>query len=198
MSTNADTKDAIVAAGRKAFSQRGYHQASVQEIIEATGMAKGSFYNYFQSKRELFGYIQEEFVQDVIGRVESVPLERIVDETSYEQVGFELAASLAELFLRDADLARIFFWESMGLDEASNRIIDEAYQRVTLVTTRYIERGIEACIVKPGIHPEIAAAAMVGMCSHLISRFLRGDFASVSPDELIASAVTLNLRGVLG
>ena len=45
--------DILTAAG-KVFSEKGYAAATVEEIAESAGVAKGSVYNYFSSKQELF------------------------------------------------------------------------------------------------------------------------------------------------
>lgn len=36
------------------FSKKGYTEASMDDIVEATGMSKGGIYNYFKSKEEIF------------------------------------------------------------------------------------------------------------------------------------------------
>lgn len=43
----------IVLAGKELFQKKGYAQISVQEIIDKSGVSKGTFYNYFSSKEEL-------------------------------------------------------------------------------------------------------------------------------------------------
>jgi AcrR family transcriptional regulator len=44
----------MVAAARRAFAERGYHAASMDEIAEASGISKPMLYNYFESKDGLF------------------------------------------------------------------------------------------------------------------------------------------------
>ena len=36
------------------FEQRGYGAASVADIVNAAGVARGTFYVHFKSKREIF------------------------------------------------------------------------------------------------------------------------------------------------
>ena len=50
-----DTRRAqLLDASRQVFAERGYHRASVSDIITAAGVARGTFYNYFESKRAVF------------------------------------------------------------------------------------------------------------------------------------------------
>jgi len=47
-------KNNIIEAAGKVFSEKGYSVATVEDIANAAGVAKGSIYNYFTSKQELF------------------------------------------------------------------------------------------------------------------------------------------------
>jgi AcrR family transcriptional regulator len=44
---------AILAAAREVFAEVGYDAASVRDIIGRTGLASGTFYNYYRSKEEI-------------------------------------------------------------------------------------------------------------------------------------------------
>jgi TetR/AcrR family transcriptional repressor of nem operon len=48
-----ETKDRILAAARFLIHQRGYKNTGLAEILEASGVPRGSFYFYFKSKEEL-------------------------------------------------------------------------------------------------------------------------------------------------
>lgn len=47
-----DKRDLILARGAAVMSRRGYHGTGVQEIVQAAGIPKGSFYHYFASKED--------------------------------------------------------------------------------------------------------------------------------------------------
>ncbi|TDH63343.1 TetR/AcrR family transcriptional regulator [Dankookia rubra] len=51
--TKARNREAILAAARRAFAEQGYEAVSVRDIIRATDLASGTFYNYFRSKEEI-------------------------------------------------------------------------------------------------------------------------------------------------
>src|SRR5437764_15224371 len=44
----------LVSAARDVFGQKGYHAATVDDITRAAGVAKGTFYLYFEEKREVY------------------------------------------------------------------------------------------------------------------------------------------------
>ena len=47
-------KEAIIEAGLQVFSQKGFHDARMEEIAVAAGIGKGTIYEYFSSKSHLF------------------------------------------------------------------------------------------------------------------------------------------------
>ena len=50
----SDRREAILAAAERAFNQQGYARTTVEQVATEAGVAKGSIYNYFHSKEELF------------------------------------------------------------------------------------------------------------------------------------------------
>ncbi|HEX4488355.1 MAG TPA: helix-turn-helix domain-containing protein, partial [Terriglobales bacterium] len=60
MSKGEDTRKRIVAEAAAIFNQKGYEGASLQALMEATGLEKGGIYRHFTSKEtvaaEAFDY----------------------------------------------------------------------------------------------------------------------------------------------
>ena len=50
---------ALLATGERLFAEQGYRDVSVEQIAHATGLATGSFYNYFPSKEAFYAHILE-------------------------------------------------------------------------------------------------------------------------------------------
>jgi len=60
-----DTRRRVLDASEQVFAALGYHDASVVKIAEAAGVATGTFYLYFDSKKAVF----DELVRDLNQRV---------------------------------------------------------------------------------------------------------------------------------
>src|SRR5690554_2151180 len=69
----------IINAALKEFARSGYEKASTNEIVQEAGIAKGSLFNYFNNKKELYFFILE-YVAKVI--------ERIYAEVDWEEADF--------------------------------------------------------------------------------------------------------------
>ena len=61
--TKALNRQAILDAARRVFAQLGFDAATVRDIIRCTGLASGTFYNYFRSKEEVLEALQEDSVR---------------------------------------------------------------------------------------------------------------------------------------
>ncbi len=46
------TKELLLVKGAEIMHRKGYHDSGIQEVLEATGVPKGSFYYYFRSKED--------------------------------------------------------------------------------------------------------------------------------------------------
>ena len=58
--TKTQNRLAILDAAREVFGELGYEQATVRDIIRRTGLAAGTFYNYFRSKEEVFAALADD------------------------------------------------------------------------------------------------------------------------------------------
>lgn len=50
------TKNKIINAAAKLFSEKGYEETTMQDIMLLSGLSKGAIYHYFKSKQEILDY----------------------------------------------------------------------------------------------------------------------------------------------
>jgi AcrR family transcriptional regulator len=65
----ADRREAILSAALDIFSERGFHQASLEDVAARGGVSKALIYEHFDSKRELERALLETHVHELLGRV---------------------------------------------------------------------------------------------------------------------------------
>jgi TetR/AcrR family transcriptional repressor of nem operon len=91
-------REKIVAAAAKRFHALGYNACGVQEIVDAAGVPKGSFYNYFRAKellaREVLNNYWTDAGLDILADKSIAPLERLRRHfqhiaSRYKKFGFE-------------------------------------------------------------------------------------------------------------
>jgi AcrR family transcriptional regulator len=58
--TKANNRQAIIDAARVVFAELGYGETTIRDIVRKTGLASGTFYNYFNSKEEVFQALMDD------------------------------------------------------------------------------------------------------------------------------------------
>ena len=68
-----NTKGRIIQAAWQLFYQQGYDDTTVEEIIEASGTSRGSFYHYFEGKGALLSSVSllfDEKYEELMARMD--------------------------------------------------------------------------------------------------------------------------------
>lgn len=66
------TRDRLLEAAQDAFSDKGFHGASVEDICERAGFTRGAFYSNFTSKDDLVIELARREGRDLVQRIERV------------------------------------------------------------------------------------------------------------------------------
>src|ERR1700750_2725195 len=61
----AQNRETILAAARTVFAEMGFASATVRDVIRATPLASGTFYNYFKSKEEVYQALRDDVALQV-------------------------------------------------------------------------------------------------------------------------------------
>ncbi|MEW6658350.1 MAG: TetR family transcriptional regulator C-terminal domain-containing protein [Thermodesulfobacteriota bacterium] len=79
-----ETKQMIIESGARIIHQKGYHHTGIQEVLQAAGIPKGSFYFYFASKEDFglqvidyFNNKHREMVTPIISDKSISPVKRL-------------------------------------------------------------------------------------------------------------------------
>ena len=67
-----ERKNEIIDTAQNLFMTKGYSACSVAEIIDAIGIAKGTFYHYFKSKEEVLDAIVDKGTDMIVSRIYKV------------------------------------------------------------------------------------------------------------------------------
>jgi len=88
-------KERIIDAALDEFADHSYHQARVSNIVKKAGIAKGSFYQYFEDKKEIFKYIIDimgekklKYLKDVIKKQAEMDFFDFLEELYKEGINF--------------------------------------------------------------------------------------------------------------
>lgn len=69
-------REKLLLAAREEFARVPYDEASINRMIRAAGIPRGSFYMYFDGKDDLFRYLLEDSFQQVIQKLRALLQEK--------------------------------------------------------------------------------------------------------------------------
>jgi AcrR family transcriptional regulator len=105
----------ILTGAAKVFSERGYRQVSVADIVKAAAIARGRFYDHFSSKEDCFFALYDSGTSRALEAVDRACAEEAAGFPERVKVG--IAALLAEIDA-DRDLARACIVEGPAVGPA--------------------------------------------------------------------------------
>ncbi|MCA1832765.1 MAG: TetR/AcrR family transcriptional regulator [Actinobacteria bacterium] len=179
-----DRRAEILDAATRVFCDKGVSGATVAEIAEAAGVAKGTVYLYFGSKEHLLVALRDRFTDQLLEHVSDL-LSRVGQDDWWGLVDATIE-SMVDFMIGKEDLMRVFLEEGLSSDVA--KVVDVG-SRVDSMFAAAIQMGIEAGACKV-TDPELMASffhhALEGYMLHAC---LHGD--AVDRDRFVAAAKEL-------
>ncbi len=78
----ADTRQALVDAARKLFTEQGYAATGTEEIVAGARVTRGALYHHFSDKTDLFRAVMEQIAREVAERLIDAELSRPAAQSS--------------------------------------------------------------------------------------------------------------------
>lgn len=183
--TRVENRAQILEAARIVFAELGYGATTVRDIIRATKLASGTFYNYFKSKEEVFQAIRDETALRIRptlreARARAETLEAFVSGTF--RTFFDYVAN------DQANFAAIRRNDTLRVRVDTPEII-AGFEELREDIKGGIARG-----VFPPIDADFLMAAMVGTAFELGDEMLRRD--PVDPEGAARFATALFMGGI--
>jgi TetR/AcrR family transcriptional repressor of nem operon len=159
--------DVVIERAMEVFWTHGYANTSPAQLADATGIAKGSLYNAFKSKRALFDRVlahYDEQISELAGDLLARP------GTAHECIGSALR------FIVDFDLAQQSrrgclagntAVELAGHDPEIARTIRAMQDRQTAALTARIQQGQRAGDVRPDVDAQAFAEFLANVLAGL-------------------------------
>jgi AcrR family transcriptional regulator len=155
-----EKRQRVVETAIDEFAKRSYHKARVTAIADNAGIAKGSFYQYFEDKKDLFKYIMDLTVNRKLDYINN---DMIVNKEKYGF--FQL---LREIYLSGIRFAR----ENPQLLAIGNQLLNNRELQLEIMgeyrdqSSEFFQKLLKEGLKKGELDPEIDTA--------LISRLLTG------------------------
>lgn len=167
-------RDRIIEAAAETFARLGFEGCDMAQVARRAGVAKGSLYNYFQSKEEMFLFICHDGLERsrraVYGRIEpDWPVRRQIEHIFRAGAEFALdRPQYPQLYLTLA---------ASGFDHLTHRLAAEAEGPTAKFLKDMLRRGVDRGELAAGLDIDLAAFSINGMyilmVMSLVSRYFQ-------------------------
>ena len=183
-----EKKDRIFDAALQEFSARTFSQASLNQIIKNAGIPKGSFYQYFDSKEDLYLYLRE-IASKKMKEILSREIEMNPDADAFEVILYETRE-----FLERGETKPGYIEAAMlaGLDNSEfiKKLRNSSNEKYIKMVEHDKERGL--------IKPEVDSELVVNMISSFsLNEYFRDGSDKEKYLKNLSNAIKVIKEGIL-
>ncbi|WP_047983092.1 TetR/AcrR family transcriptional regulator [Ornithinibacillus californiensis] len=180
------TRQKILSTAEEIFGEKGYFETSIAEITLRAGVAQGTYYNYFSTKKEVFDELIRQLSSSFRHQIK-VAMEK---ETTFEAKQRAGYLAFFEWLTNHRNLYSIV-QQSVLVDMKLYRWY---YEKIADGFVRAIQEAIDKKECKP-LNPETVAYCLMGIGQFIGMRWVFWEEEKV-PDEVINEAMDLIFKGI--
>jgi AcrR family transcriptional regulator len=184
-------REQILDAAARVFAEKGYHEAGIADIATDLGIGHGTFYRYFENKKD----IVTQAVDLAVRRIAETVLEE--DPESSNTID-DYRAQIERVYLRlftlqDSHPHLIRFLYRQATDASR---LGVALDGFLAYTARLIENGITKGFLRPDIDIDIAAQALVAVMFDVMRRSASTPMPAELRQRWMTTGTRLMLEGM--
>ncbi len=155
-----DRRERITRNAAELFAAKGYHGTTIDEIVQATGIAKGTFYIYFDSKEELLVEVVKRLIDDTLEKIDRELARKDKKDfvTRIEIKGQEML----DLYMKKSELLYMLLGETVGNPRLMKQL-SEVYAKLAERVEEDLREGVEKGEIFPFDDLRTISYALVGM-----------------------------------
>ena len=105
MAERQSKHDLILQSARQVFMEKGYHAATSEEIAKVAGIGKGTIYQYFASKKDIYDEVRIISMQEYCdGIMQAISLEKNIAENIRDLVHAHVGKMDLLIYIVNSDL----------------------------------------------------------------------------------------------
>lgn len=194
LDAESDPKDAkkaaIINAAIEVFSQKGYNHAKVSDITGKAGISIGTFYVYFQNKRDLFIEVVEEVFRHIVGAA----AQNIKGESELGKRLIIRGRTFHENYTRYMEILNQLRAEIASDEDWPQEKLKRMYKALTWPVIEEAGEAIARGEVRP-VDPELLAFALTGLIEVMSFRITLDNKYSI--DDAIRFIGDLLINGLV-
>lgn len=152
-----DKKSRLLRAAKEAFAEKGLEKTTISEIVKKAGMAQGTFYLYFSSKKALIPAIADDLLQTMLHEMKKEQkLSHDIWDTFHKMitVTFQVTNSYKEVLA--------LCYSGLAIENTLSEW-DRIYNPYYSWLADLIATGIQQGAIRHDVDPMVAARMVIGL-----------------------------------
>ena len=133
--TRRDRREDILQASLHLFAEKGFHGTSMRDIAREAEITEGLIYHYFESKRDLFRAIIEEY--SFLPLLRTLP--DLAEQLDLRALLIVLARGFFDVLKQNTELARLLLQEIQVFPEEKEAFFADAVNESIMELARILE-----------------------------------------------------------
>jgi AcrR family transcriptional regulator len=164
-----EAKSRILEAANKVFAERGYHEATMDDIAKRLGVSKGAIYLYFSSKEDLF----EAMCKTAPQAFKEILYSSFGDEANPIQSATQFFDKMLKLSASNPGLSFEILSEA-SRNPSLKRILKQNHEEYERVLTGFLAEGRKRKIVGDNLDIHPLANALIALWNGLETLLVSG------------------------
>jgi len=182
MSTRSDaTKKKLFDAAMDLIGERGFTEASVDEIVHRAGVAKGTVYYHFSGKAELVEALIADRLQPLVASFHEAADSNADDPRAAIEA---LVRAELEFLLERKSFSKLLLTEMWREDRVWRETLVLLRTELMAVIEGVIKQGVESGAFRDDVDPNFGASALFGMTATVAL-----DWLAFEPDKPLEDVV---------
>lgn len=194
----AERREQILKVAAEAFARKGYRTTSVTDIVEGAHIGRGTFYLYFDSKKDIFVELLESYFQGFEGLLRENQA-RLSDVTlSYLEIVRTWRENLLRILEYHHDnpiLTTMVYGEVFARDMDFSQRVDELFDLSMSHFIKELRLLQRSGLMRP-CDPEVASTQILGSITYILMVYLAKK-KKVDLDALANEILKYHLRALI-
>lgn len=179
-------REALLQSALTLFAEQGYEQTAIEEIARGAGVAVGSFYQHFASKRQILLVLMDRFLQEA----------SLLTFKANSVAPSDLREGIARLVRQALQVDRTYAGAYHAWREATvrDRELRRLQQQIEAWTTHQLALLFRALLQVPGARPDVDGETLAWEFALLLFRLAENPLED--PNTVVASLTGLMYHGL--
>ncbi|WP_433594082.1 TetR/AcrR family transcriptional regulator [Nocardia sp. CA-145437] len=188
----AELRREIIDTAFACFAEKGYHATGIADIAAELGIGHGTFYRYFENKRDIIDHVIDDLAARIIEALGTDNAPDAADSLEeYRAQVDRIGDALNRIFLEDRRVAQLLLFQATGIDSELTERLYGLLDTADALTAGYLEHGVEHGYLRADLDTVNTARAVTGMLLAAIVHGIR------TPDPQAVDNLSHAIRALL-